>query len=116
MPAPTTTSGNSTPALPSLRALHVFEVAARWGSFTQAAAELRVTQTAVSHQIKQLEDELEVLLFRRTGRGLVLTAAGQAWQLELASIFARLRDANRKLRQRAAGVRPVVSVTTLPSF
>jgi LysR family glycine cleavage system transcriptional activator len=102
--------------LPSLHALHVFEVAARLGSFTQAGAELRVTQTAVSHQIKQLEGELDVLLFRRTGRGLELTRDGQAWLAELSVIFARLREANRKLRQRSKGERPVVSLTTLPSF
>lgn len=102
--------------LPSLNALHAFEVAARLGSFTKAALELGVTQTAVSHQIKQLEGELDVLLFRRTGRGLELTAAGQAWQAELAPVFSRLRDASRRLRQRQATERPVVSLTTIPSF
>jgi LysR family glycine cleavage system transcriptional activator len=109
-------SADKAPPLPSLHALHVFEVAARLGSFTRAAAELRVTQTAVSHQIKQLEGELDVLLFRRTGRGLELTRAGQAWLLELSVIFTRLRDANRKLRLRSRSERPVVSLTTLPSF
>jgi LysR family glycine cleavage system transcriptional activator len=104
------------PSLPSLHALHVFEVAARLGSFTKAGAELRVTQTAISHQIKQLEGELDVLLFRRTGRGLELTRAGQAWLTELSVIFTRLREANRKLRQRSKSERPVVSLTTLPSF
>lgn len=104
------------PPLPSLHALYVFEVAARLGSFTRAGVELRVTQTAVSHQIKQLEGELGVLLFRRTGRGLSLTPEGQAWLTELAAIFARLREANRRLRQRPKGERPVVSLTTLPSF
>src|SRR6186713_1637530 len=102
--------------LPSLHALHVFEVAARLGSFTRAGAELNVTQTAVSHQIKQLEGELGVLLFRRTGRGLELTRDGQAWLTELSAIFTRVREANRKLRQRLKGERPVVSLTTLPSF
>lgn len=102
--------------LPSLNALHAFEVAARLGSFTKAALELGVTQTAVSHQIKQLESELDVLLFRRTGRGLELSAPGQAWQAELAPIFSRLRDASRRLRQRQASERPVVSLTTIPSF
>jgi LysR family transcriptional regulator, glycine cleavage system transcriptional activator len=102
--------------LPSLHALHVFEVAARLGSFTQAGVELRVTQTAVSHQIKQLEGELDVLLFRRTGRGLELTRAGQDWLTELSAIFGRLREANRKLRQRSKSQRPVVSLTTIPSF
>ncbi len=116
MPESTATGASAGPALPSLNALHVFEVAARLGSFTRAAAELRVTQTAVSHQIKQLEGELSVLLFQRTGRGLLLTAVGQAWQAELASIFGRLRDVNRRLRRRVAGERPVVSLTTLPSF
>ena len=102
--------------LPSLNALYAFEVAARLGSFTKAALELGVTQTAVSHQIKQLEAELETLLFRRLGRGLALTAAGLAWQAELAGVFSRLRDANRKLRQREASERPAVSLTTIPSF
>jgi LysR family glycine cleavage system transcriptional activator len=111
------TDGNqAAPPLPSLHSLHVFEVAARLGSFTKAAAELHVTQTAVSHQIKQLEAELERALFRRTAGGLSLTAAGQAWAAELGGIFARIREVNRKLRRRAAGERPVVSLTTLPSF
>jgi LysR family glycine cleavage system transcriptional activator len=109
-------SVDKAPPLPSLHALHVFEVAARLGSFTKAGAELRVTQTAVSHQIKQLEGELDALLFRRTGRGLELTREGQAWLTELSVIFTRLREANRKLRRRSKGERPVVSLTTLPSF
>jgi LysR family transcriptional regulator, glycine cleavage system transcriptional activator len=109
-------SADKSPSLPSLHALHVFEVAARLGSFTKAGAELRVTQTAVSHQIKQLEGELDVLLFRRTGRGLELTRDGQAWLNELSVIFTRLREANRKLRRRPKSERPVVSLTTLPSF
>jgi len=102
--------------LPSLHALHVFEVAARLGSFTRAGVELNVTQTAVSHQIKQLEGELDVLLFRRSGRGLELTRDGQAWLTELSVIFSRLREANRKLRRPSTSERPVVSLTTLPSF
>jgi LysR family transcriptional regulator, glycine cleavage system transcriptional activator len=102
--------------LPSLRALHVFEVAARLGSFTRAALELHVTQTAVSHQIKQLEDELGLPLFRRTGRGLTLTAAGLAWQAELSPIFGNLRDANRRLRRSEPSQRSLVSLTTIPSF
>ncbi len=103
------------PVLPSLHGLHVFEVAARLGSFTKAASELNVTQTAVSHQIKQLEEELETALFRRAGRGLSLTATGQAWFAELARIFGQLRETNRKLRSHTLE-RPVVSLTTLPSF
>lgn len=61
-----------------LNALRTFEVAARQGSFTRAAIELRVTQAAVSHQIARLEDVLRVTLFHRTPAGLVMTDAGQA--------------------------------------
>lgn len=61
-----------------LNALRTFEVAARQGSFTRAAVELRVTQAAVSHQIARLEDMLGVTLFYRTPAGLVMTDAGRA--------------------------------------
>ena len=60
------------PNLP-LNGLRTFEVAARQGSFTRAAIELRVTQAAVSQQILRLEDLLGVTLFTRTSAGLVLT-------------------------------------------
>jgi len=102
--------------LPSLKALHAFEVTARLGSFTRAAGVLGVTQTAVSHQIKQLEGELEVLLFRRTSRGPQLTEVGRAWQAELSTLFGRLRETNRRLRSTKAAERPSVSLTTIPSF
>lgn len=61
-----------------LNALRTFEVAARQGSFTRAAVELRVTQAAVSHQIARLEHLLGVALFHRTAGGLVMTDEGQA--------------------------------------
>ena len=64
--------------LPGLPALRTFEAAARHLSFTKAAAELFVTQTAVSHQIKALEAQLGIQLFRRNGRSLLLTDEGQA--------------------------------------
>jgi LysR family glycine cleavage system transcriptional activator len=103
-------------SLPSLNALQAFEAAARHGSFTRAAGELGVTQTAVSHQVKSLEGELGLSLFRRSPRRLTLTAEGQAWSAELRSIFQRLRDANQRLRAAALAQRPVVAVTTIPSF
>ena len=65
------------PQLP-LNALRAFEVAARQGSFTRAAIELCVTQAAISHQIKMLEERLGVSLFIRTSRGLQLTDEGKA--------------------------------------
>ena len=65
--------------LPSLNALRAFAVAGQHLSFTKAATELHVTQAAISHQIKTLEDQLGIKLFRRAPRGLMLTEAGQAY-------------------------------------
>lgn len=65
------------PALPSLKALRVFEAVARLGGFKDAAAELNVTPSAVSHQIKQLEAELGCRLMRRGRGGFELTRPGK---------------------------------------
>jgi LysR family transcriptional regulator, glycine cleavage system transcriptional activator len=102
--------------LPSLNALLAFEAAARHASFTRAAAELGVTQTAVSHQVRSLEHNLGAALFRRSPRRITLTADGQAWAAELSVVFARLRDANRRLRAPRGSAREVVSVSIIPSF
>jgi LysR family transcriptional regulator, glycine cleavage system transcriptional activator len=99
-----------------LNALRAFEAAARHMSFTRAARELSVTQTAISHQVKQLETELGMVLFRRSPRRIGLTAAGRAWALELSSVFARLEAINSRLRQRDRAERPTVSVSVIPSF
>jgi LysR family transcriptional regulator, glycine cleavage system transcriptional activator len=64
--------------LPSLDTLRVFAVAARHMSFTKAADELHLTQSAVSHRVRGLEEELRVLLFDRLPRRLELTRAGEA--------------------------------------
>ena len=66
-----------TPRLPPLNALRAFEAAARHLSFTKAAAELHVTQAAISHQIKTLEEHLGVSLFQRRNKAVLLTEAGQ---------------------------------------
>lgn len=63
--------------LPSLNAMRAFEAAARHLSFSRAADELHVTKAAVSHQVKALEEELGLPLFRRLNRALMLTDAGQ---------------------------------------
>jgi LysR family glycine cleavage system transcriptional activator len=104
------------PPLPPLTALRSFEAAARHLSFTRAAEELLVTQTAISHQVKLLERHLGVTLFHRHPRRLALTADGAAWASELSTVFSRLADANRRLRLRARTDRPVVSVSVIPSF
>ena len=73
-----------------LNALRAFEVSARHLSFTRAADELNVTQTAVSQQVRQLEERLRVRLFRRLPRGLALTDEGQALLPVLVESFERI--------------------------
>ncbi len=70
--------------LPSTQALACFEAAARHESYTRAAQELSLTQSAVSRQILTLEDQLGVQLFRRTRHGVVLTAAGRHYGRQVA--------------------------------
>ncbi len=72
-------------------ALHAFESSARHLSFTRAGLELRVTQAAVSHQVKSLEEMLGVKLFRRLPRGLALTDEGLALVPVLTETFGRIR-------------------------
>jgi LysR family transcriptional regulator, regulator of gene expression of beta-lactamase len=78
------------PAAISLNALRAFEASARHLSFTRAADELCVTQAAVSHQVKALEERIGADLFRRTTRGLVLTDEGQALAPALTESFERM--------------------------
>lgn len=102
--------------LPPLSALRAFEVAARHMSFTKAAAELSVSQTAVSHHVRTLEEFLGVSLFARLPRRVELTAAGEAWAKAASEGFGKLYEANRTLRKAKRPARPSVSVTIVPSF
>lgn len=86
----TSANGELTLSSVSLNTLRAFEAAARHLSFTRAGLELSVTQAAVSHQVKALEDRLGVPLFRRTPRGLVLTDEGQALAPTVSESFERL--------------------------
>jgi LysR family glycine cleavage system transcriptional activator len=94
--------------LPPLAALRAFEAAARHLSFKLAAAELGVTPTAVSHQIRQLEAMLELALFERQTRKVVLTAAG-------AALYPTLRQAFDAMAETLAGLceKPARQVATL---
>jgi LysR family glycine cleavage system transcriptional activator len=74
-------------SLPPLNPLHVFAVVARCGSFTKAAEELRVTQSAVSRQIATLESYLGTRLFRRQQRGIALSAVGSDYANRIEGIF-----------------------------
>lgn len=100
--------------LPPLNALRAFEAAARHLSFTKAAEELAVTQAAVSHQVKALEDHLGVPLFRRLNRALALTEAGRSLLPAAHEAFDLLDAAARRLRQAESG--GPLRVSALSSF
>ena len=102
--------------LPPLGALRAFEAAARLESFTEAANELCVTQTAISHQVRLLEQTLGIALFVRKPRQIELTERGRAWATAMRDVFGRLHAANRALRVPEPPVRPVLAVSVLPSF
>ncbi len=100
--------------LPPLNALRAFEAAARHLSFTKGAAELNVTQGAVSHQVKALEDRLGFKLFLRRHQGLVLTEAGQDCQLFVREAFDRLATGfDSILAKDDAGI---LTVSVSPNF
>ena len=83
--------------LPSLMALRCFDASARHGSFTLAASEVHLTQSAVSHQILTLEAQLGLPLFVRARNGLQLTAAGRAYWSEVAIALRQIERATQTL-------------------
>src|SRR3954462_5285359 len=87
--------------LPSLDLLVGFEAAARHLSFTKAGEELFLTQSAVSRQIKELEDELGGDLFQRRQRALALTDAGKSFYASAAQVLTTMRAATDQLRVQA---------------
>src|SRR5882724_9234768 len=100
--------------LPSLNGLRAFEAAARHLSFTAAAAELNVTQTAISHQIRRLEEELGIALFVRQNRSLALTAEARDYLPGIRAAFNDLRLATDRLTRKDND--RVLTVSTLASL
>src|ERR1700726_5014584 len=100
--------------LPSLNGLRAFEAAARHLSFTQAAAELNVTQTAISHQIRRLEEELGIRLFVRQNRALALTPEAKDYLPGVRAAFNDLRLATERVLRRDND--RVLTVSTLASL
>lgn len=97
-----------------LNALRAFEVSARHLSFTRAAHELNVTQTAISQHVKNLEDRMGVVLFRRLPRGLALTDEGLALLPALAESFGRIGLLLEQFRD--GRLREVLTVGTVGTF
>lgn len=101
--------------LPPLGSVRAFEAAARHSSFTKAAAELGMTQAAVSWQIKTLEAHIGQQLFLRRPRRLTLTAVGAALAPGVADAFLRLQSAFATATLTATGS-AVLSISAVPTF
>lgn len=97
---------------PSASALRVFDAAARTGSFKSAAEELSVTPTAVSHQIRRLEEQVGVALFVRKTRKVELTHAGERLAQSTQSAFRQISDALEEI----SSAEKILTVTTTPAF
>jgi LysR family glycine cleavage system transcriptional activator len=100
--------------LPSFNALRAFEAAVRRGSFVAAANELHLTPSAVSHQVKLLEDQLGVRLFSRVGRSVFPTDNGERYYREVTAAFSRIKAATVDLTSSSKSDR--LSVHSAPSF
>jgi LysR family glycine cleavage system transcriptional activator len=100
--------------LPALNALKAFEAAARHESFTRAAEELCVTQGAVSHQVKALEEELGVKLFNRERQRLVITEAGREYLVVVRDALDRIALGTERLVQRQRS--GALTLSTSPDF
>ncbi|MFQ6021798.1 MAG: transcriptional regulator GcvA [Acidiferrobacterales bacterium] len=98
--------------LPPLNAIHTFEAAARHLSFHRAAEELHVTPSAVSHQIRSLEDFLGVRLFHRLPRQVVLTTEGQAYLPPIRAALDQIKAAT----ERVVGGTGPLTMTVAPPF
>lgn len=99
--------------LPPLGALRAFEAAARHLNFTQAAAELFVTQAAISHQVRQLEQWLGLRLFERRGHSLTITEKGRDYLAEITGALDRIASATARMKD---GFDGPLRMTVLPSF
>jgi LysR family transcriptional regulator, glycine cleavage system transcriptional activator len=100
--------------LPSLKFLKTFQVAAKLKSFKAAADELFVTPSAVSHQIKALEEQLGVALFERGVRTLTLTDAGAHYLEHVSDIFSKLESVTEQLKVRFG--RSIIRLNVPPFF
>ena len=98
--------------IPPLSAVRVFEAASRHMNFTAAANELGMTQAAVSYQVKLLEEKLGIALFRRDGRGVQLTPAGERIQPQLERAFDALDGAFARLRAESESTMTISTTQT----
>ena len=100
---------------PSTTALQCFETAARHLSFTNAAQEMHMTQSAISKQVAQLEEMLNIALFYRTPQRISLTPAGKAYYLEVLSILKHIEVATTTLMSHSDNTE-VLKITSYPTL
>lgn len=100
---------------PSMSLLLAFEAAARHESYTRAAQELSLTQSAVSRQVQALEQQLGLSLFRREGRQVQLTDVGRLYQREMSDALGRIRSATLQALAYQSGS-GTLRLATLPTF
>lgn len=100
--------------LPPLQALRAFESVSRLLSFRKAGEELLITQSAVSHHIRQLEETLGLSLFIRGARSIAMTVEGELYYAKTKQAFRLIEDATHDMRVRSG--RNKVHVSLLPSF
>ncbi|MFG1400030.1 transcriptional regulator GcvA [Roseixanthobacter pseudopolyaromaticivorans] len=100
--------------LPALKGVRAFEAAARLGSIQQAADELRVTPSAVSHQIRFLEDEIGARLFHRAHRSVILTDVGRRYAEELGQALSQIEAATRNVGREEHS--DILSIHVVPSL
>jgi LysR family transcriptional regulator, glycine cleavage system transcriptional activator len=98
----------------SIKAIQAFEAAARLGSLALAAEELAVTPSAVSHQVRTLEEQLQVRLFERVHRAVILTEEGRSYAEEVSAAFARIDAATERLGR--LGGSGILTVHVMPSL
>ena len=102
-------------SIPDIAVLQAFECAARHGSFTRAATELNLTQSAVSRQIRTLELQLKVMLFERVRKRVVLSPAGKALLPQVVSLLGQTEDMVLRAMASSDG-KNTLTVATLPTF
>jgi LysR family glycine cleavage system transcriptional activator len=100
--------------LPNLAALRAFEAAARHQNFSRASQEIHVTHGAISHQVRQLEEELGVQLFARHGKRIAITADGEVFAVAIRDALQDIADAAQQLQSRNKQKR--LGITSLSSF
>ncbi|MGE0239100.1 MAG: LysR substrate-binding domain-containing protein [Parvibaculaceae bacterium] len=109
-------AGSARRRLPSLTSIRSFEAVGRHRNFTKAANELAVTQTAVSHQVKSLEESLGLRLFVRTNSGVELTDDGRELLAAAGTALDQLAEVTQRLQQRAARASKEMVVRATPFF